>query len=348
MKNGDHTSDFVHSIPDDSAIMLAYWGNDLLCHYANDAYLKWFGKDANEGHAGISMAALLRGAYDTYSAYMHRVLAGEACSFEMVWAQDTRQPKKAYVRYLPDYIGEEVRGFIVNAVDVTAVNGMMSADWGGAGDEHVLALGDPSDGFSMEMESLRMVFEAARGGEVQGRKVFETSIEGKFKGENYDVHPCLRDALHTEEVNLYDSVMDALSSTQALLSENTVSVRVKVSPFIYVDVNRTYARNIVASFLKYMVSYMHASRPLVIDVSTMVVGDETVLSLRDNGAGVDLQRFHMGSDAGGEESVHSLVYRASQQIYAMGGFVGAESIPGVGSWFRLYFKTRAQHQLRSM
>ena len=56
--------------------MLAYWGADERCRFANAAYYEWFGRSPEE-MIGISLAEFLGPVYRHNVPYIRRALAGE-------------------------------------------------------------------------------------------------------------------------------------------------------------------------------------------------------------------------------------------------------------------------------
>ncbi|MBK6838000.1 MAG: hypothetical protein IPG90_06755 [Bacteroidetes bacterium] len=52
--------------------MLAYWDKNLLCRFANGAYLDWFGKSSDEMIDRIHLPELLGPLYEKNHPYIQR------------------------------------------------------------------------------------------------------------------------------------------------------------------------------------------------------------------------------------------------------------------------------------
>ena len=89
--------------------------------------------------------------------------------------------------------------------------------------------------------------------------------------------------------------------------------------------------------------YSDPDRKLEIDISSQIVGNETVLIFKDNGVGIDLdrnrekifglyQRFHDFPDSKGLG-----LYLVKSQVLSMGGSISVESELGRGSSFIISF-----------
>ncbi len=92
------------------------------------------------------------------------------------------------------------------------------------------------------------------------------------------------------------------------------------------------------------IKYSSPDRAPVIQLSTEKIPGFIVLSVKDNGLGIDLEKFgerlfgmyvtfHKHKDARGFG-----LYITKNQVEAMDGRIEVESKPGEGSTFKIYFK----------
>lgn len=100
--------------------MLAYWDKNLICRYANNAYVEWFGRTKEEMINKIHIQALLGPLYEKNIHYIKGALSGRKQLFE----REIPIPGGAGLRhslatYIPDIRDEEVLGFFVHVADVT-------------------------------------------------------------------------------------------------------------------------------------------------------------------------------------------------------------------------------------
>lgn len=57
--------------------MLAYWDSNVICRFANNAYIKWFGKSKNEMIDKIHISELLGPLYEKNLPYIKAALLGK-------------------------------------------------------------------------------------------------------------------------------------------------------------------------------------------------------------------------------------------------------------------------------
>jgi len=65
----------ARKIVDNIDAMVAYWDNDRVCRFANDAYRKWFGRSCDQV-IGLTMQQLLAPVFEKNLPYIHRAYAG--------------------------------------------------------------------------------------------------------------------------------------------------------------------------------------------------------------------------------------------------------------------------------
>lgn len=112
-------------VSDQSSAMLAYWDKDLICRFANNAYMDWFGKSREEMIDKIHIKDLLNHLYEINLPYISGVLAGEKQLFE----REIPIPGKEGIRnslasYVPDFKDGLVVGFFVHVADVTYIKNL--------------------------------------------------------------------------------------------------------------------------------------------------------------------------------------------------------------------------------
>lgn len=110
---------FLRMFTDNIPGMLSYWSSDLRCTFANKAYLEWFGKTP-EQMIGIPVQELLGDElYHKFEPYILRALQGESQHFERNLTKPTGETGYTWAHYIPDMVDNTVRGFFVQASDVT-------------------------------------------------------------------------------------------------------------------------------------------------------------------------------------------------------------------------------------
>ena len=113
---------------------------------------------------------------------------------------------------------------------------------------------------------------------------------------------------------------------------------------MYVNVVPSYLESILLNLMTNAIKYRSADRDPQIRLSAETEGDYTVLSVQDNGIGIDLdthgkklfgmyKTFHSNKDARGLG-----LFITKTQVEAMGGKIVVDSKPNEGSTFKIYFK----------
>jgi PAS domain S-box-containing protein len=142
---------------------------------------------------------------------------------------------------------------------------------------------------------------------------------------------------------LNETLAKVESNLAAFLKNNNAKVINKIADDVVINVIPAYLESILMNFITNGVKYKEPSRSPVITLSTAKTGKYTVLSIRDNGMGIDLKKygdklfgmyktFHNNKDARGIG-----LYITKNQIEAMNGKVETKSKVGVGTTFNIYF-----------
>jgi PAS domain S-box-containing protein len=146
------------------------------------------------------------------------------------------------------------------------------------------------------------------------------------------------------KINLSQAINGAIGNIEALLKAEEVICINEVEEDIIVGVVPAYLDSILLNFLTNSIKYhAHGRRP-IIKLSAKVEENLVVLTIEDNGIGIDLQlnrdkifgmykTFHNNQDARGIG-----LFITKNQIEAMGGKVSVESEVDKGTIFKIYFK----------
>ncbi len=142
---------------------------------------------------------------------------------------------------------------------------------------------------------------------------------------------------------LNETLAKVESNLAAFLKNNNAKVINKIADDVVINVIPAYLESILMNFITNGVKYKEPSRNPIITLSTAKSGNYTVVSIRDNGMGIDLKKygdklfgmyktFHNNKDARGIG-----LYITKNQIEAMNGKVETKSKVGVGTTFNIYF-----------
>ncbi len=112
---------FLRAVTNNIPGMVGYWNRDLRCKFSNNAYMEWFGKDA-EQMRDIDIRRLLGPeVFALNERYIQGVLGGKSQQFERTLVKADGSTGYAWSHYIPDIEGETVRGFYVLVTDITAL-----------------------------------------------------------------------------------------------------------------------------------------------------------------------------------------------------------------------------------
>ena len=110
----DHLVDIVDHLD----AMVAYWGADRTCEFANAACLAWFGKTRSEA-AGRPMQELLGPHYPPSAPYIEAAFRGQKQVFERQTRLADGEMRHSLATYTPRVVDGQVVGLISHVADVT-------------------------------------------------------------------------------------------------------------------------------------------------------------------------------------------------------------------------------------
>ncbi|MBT8063254.1 MAG: hypothetical protein KJO85_11265 [Gammaproteobacteria bacterium] len=150
----------------------------------------------------------------------------------------------------------------------------------------------------------------------------------------------IRQDIHMEELDTAALVAEQVSLLDAQIREYNARV-ILDEPLAPIYANARLVSQCLSNLLSNAIKYRDDSRPLVIEVETTAGPNETVITVRDNGLGIDekyhqqifriFERLEYGEGTGvGLTIIDTIVDRH-------GGRVELESKPGEGSAFSLHF-----------
>jgi PAS domain S-box-containing protein len=114
-------SDLRHVI-DAVPAMVAYWDRGLINHFANSAYVDWFGKSPAQIMTGMHIKDVIGPKlYEANRGYMEAALRGEVQQFEREIVTPSGARRFTQAHYVPDYQDGEVVGFCVLVFDITSL-----------------------------------------------------------------------------------------------------------------------------------------------------------------------------------------------------------------------------------
>ncbi|WP_207425151.1 PAS domain S-box protein [Pedobacter sp. SYSU D00535] len=156
----------------------------------------------------------------------------------------------------------------------------------------------------------------------------------------------LQDSGHKvyETLKFEEKLKRVMGFLEPQISETKAEITYNFSQAPEIRTIRSYLHSILSNLLSNAIKYRSRDRSTRIHLMTKLVDGKICLSIKDNGLGIDLDkfghklfglynRFHAES-AGGKGIGLNLV---KAQVDALGGRIEVESMVGVGTTFKLYF-----------
>lgn len=148
------------------------------------------------------------------------------------------------------------------------------------------------------------------------------------------------------DVDLFFEANKTIQSLNAAFFQHKIDVNNNIHPSTKVHVVPTYLESILLNLVSNAVRYRSEKRIAHIELNSYKITNYTVLEVKDNGVGIDLQKhghklFGMYKTFHGNEDARGFgLYLVKTQIEAMGGKIDVDSSLDVGTTFRVYFRDK--------
>ena len=152
-------------------------------------------------------------------------------------------------------------------------------------------------------------------------------------------------SIDKEEVLIKDVFENVFNQLSYLISLHKPILKIELEKVSILNINKAYLESILLNLFTNAIKYRSSKRILRIFVSSKEVNNMIVLTFKDNGIGIDLernrdkifglyQRFHNYSDSKGLG-----LYLVKSQVESMGGTISVESEVDKGTTFTIIFKS---------
>ncbi len=170
-----------------------------------------------------------------------------------------------------------------------------------------------------------------------------SSLDETIKHLNEIVNVQANTSLPLGLVNVKKSVDKVTQGIGILVNGSQAAIRCHFNADESIHTNHAYLESILLNLLTNAIKYRSPDRNPEIDIHLYDEGDRQVLSVGDNGSGLDLERygdrvfelyktFHSNADAKGMG-----LFMTKVQVEAMGGTIEVESELDKGTMFKIYF-----------
>jgi len=149
-----------------------------------------------------------------------------------------------------------------------------------------------------------------------------------------------------ENVCLHECIKRTVSGLETEINKLGAKIETDFSEVAVVHYPPAYMNSIIHNLISNSLKYHYPGRSPLIRVRTRLTADKIVLSVQDNGLGIDLEKhrdnffkigkvFHRHPNAKGFG-----LYMTKTHVEAMGGRIWVESVPDEGSTFFIEFENR--------
>ncbi|AWK07179.1 PAS domain-containing sensor histidine kinase [Flavobacterium crocinum] len=151
-------------------------------------------------------------------------------------------------------------------------------------------------------------------------------------------------SMQKEEVSLKEVFENVFSQLSFQIESHKPIIKLKFDKVPELITNKAYIESILLNLLTNSIKYKSENRKLKISITAEKIENKTILTFKDNGIGIDLernrdkvfglyQRFHNYPDSKGLG-----LYLVKSQVETMGGIISIESEVNKGTTFTITFK----------
>ncbi|WP_289044414.1 PAS domain-containing protein [uncultured Olleya sp.] len=152
-------------------------------------------------------------------------------------------------------------------------------------------------------------------------------------------------------VNVSHEINTVIEELNFIISESSAVIYNDIDEECVINFDSTYLHSIVQNLITNSINYKHPDRPPVIKIKTESCSENLVLTISDNGLGIDLGKFkdkifglyktfHNNPEAEGVG-----LYLIKNQIEAYGGTIDIDSQVNIGTTFKIVIPIHKKIQL---
>lgn len=350
---------FELKISDHITAMLAYWDKNLVCRFANSAYVDWFGKTKEEMVDKLTIKELLGPLFEVNLPFISGVLQGEIQTFEREIPLPKGGTRHSLANYFPDIVDGEVMGFFVHVADVTPMKLMeldllQSHQKVKEQNERLLnfsyIVSHNLKSYSNNLSTILQLLNEASS-EDEKNQMFDLlrNISKGFSATVNHLNEMTKSQnlikLSPIQINLNEFVEKSIMSLEVQIQSSNAIIRNNIDPGIEIVANPVYMESIIFNLLTNSIKYRQFDKSPIIELFCNQNVENTILVIKDNGRGIDLEKyghhlfgmyktFHGNSDAEGIG-----LFITKYHIDVMGGEIKVDSKVNVGTTFTITFKS---------
>jgi PAS domain S-box-containing protein len=344
-------------VADHISAMLAYWDKDLVCRFANSAYVEWFGKTKEEMVDKMTIKELLGPLFEKNLPYISGALKGENQTFEREIPLPKGGTRASLANYYPEIVNGEVMGFYVHVADVTLLKEMekellkqnLKVQ---EQNERLLNFSNIVShnlkSYSNNLSAILELYSLASSNDEKDKLIdLLNSISKGFSSTVSHLNEITKSQnlakLIPEQIYL-NELIEKLKMTLLVQIQSTQAIiRNKIDRGMSILANPVYMESIILNLLTNAIKYRQQIKAPIIELSCTKELGKTILKIKDNGKGINLEKhgarlfgmyqtFHGNPDAEGIG-----LFITKYHMDTMGGQIEVESKENVGTTFTLTF-----------
>ena len=351
--------DFALNATEHTNSLVSYWDKNLICRFANAKLVKWYGRSKEEIIDKIKLDELIGATlFERNLPYINNALDGIVQKFQSEFVLPDGRIRYLFIKYSPDIVNGEVMGFYAFVGDISSMKSLEKEliEANERIEEQNKRLLNFSNivshnfkNYAQGFSGMMQLLDEQNSPEDQAKiigiiKKTSDNFTNTIKNLNDIVQVQNMSNVEPIAINLYDEIVKAISTLNIRIRNNQATINNHVDGNTTILSNPAYIESILVNFLTNAIKYKHPDRDPIIELNSYIKNNEVVLTITDNGIGIDLEKhgedlfgmyktFHENDDANGIG-----LYTTKYQVETMGGHIEVESEEDKGSTFSIYFK----------
>jgi len=183
---------------------------------------------------------------------------------------------------------------------------------------------------------------------IEHLKAVSTSLSRTIKNLNEIVQKQTVPKVKCKLLNVNEYITKITKLLELEIESKNAIINNQVSNDLFLYSNPAYLESIILNLASNALKYAHPDRRPVIVIASKVAQDAVVITLTDNGIGIDLDRygdaiFGLYKTFHGNENAEGIgLYITKNQIETLGGMIEVESEVGIGTCFKITIKEKKQ------
>lgn len=347
-------------VADRISAMLAYWDKNLICRFANSAYVDWFGKSKEEMIDKITIKELLGPLFEKNLPYISGALKGEIQTFEREIPLPSGGTRHSLANYYPDIVNGEVIGFFVHVADVTPLkfleNELITSNEKIKEQNRRLLnfsniVSHNLKSYSNNLASILNLFNSSELDDEKNKmfgylKIISDGFSSTVNHLDEIVKSQNLAKINQVGINLNEYIERSSETLLVQIQSTNAIIKNNVDKEIEILAIPAYMDSILLNLLTNAIKYRQPGRPPIIELTSFKKVGKIFFEIKDNGKGINMEKY--GADLfgmyktfhGNPDAVGVGLFITKYQVETMGGQIDVESKENVGTTFTISFNLK--------